>query len=105
MATGYNWRVKSLAKQCEQYRKEKGIEKLEMSRLCGAPSYQHYYMWMKRDSIPKAYVDRVKAVISQDKAISKRDAEILEKFARLSDQEADTVLQMVEGLLSRSAGD
>lgn len=105
MGIAYNSGVKSLAQQIEAYRKANGIEKQEMSELLGAPTYQHYYMWMQRNSIPKAYVDRARAILSQKRQVSKAEAEILEKFSRLSDQEAAVVLKMIEGILGGSGRD
>lgn len=105
MEFSYNGVVKTLMKQIEAYRKANGIEKQDMAELLGAPTYQHYYMWRKRDSIPKAYVDRARAILAQDGQVSKQEAEILEKFSKLSDQEADMVLRMIEGILSRPDSD
>lgn len=96
----YNLRMRSLAQQIEMYRRKNRIEKQEMANLLGAPTYHHYYNWMKRDSIPKGYVDRARAILGQDGAISKLDAQILEKFSRLSPDDAETVLRMVDGLLA-----
>lgn len=95
----YNLRVKSLAKQLEEYRVKNGITKMGMSELLDAPTYHHYYNWMKRDSIPKSYTDRARAILRQDGAVSRLDAEILEKFGKLSEKDAETVLRMVDGLL------
>lgn len=95
----YNDAVKDLPKKLEQYRQEKGLTKTEMAHLLGASSYQVYYSWITRNSIPKQYLDRARALLAAQGTDVELEAEILEKVARLPNYKAKLVLQMIDGLL------
>lgn len=96
--TLYNLPVEDLARQLEEYRLNHRLTKTQMGALFSV-EFQVYYSWIKRDSIPKKHLDRARIIVAQKRPITAKDAEILEKFSRLPEKEADLILQMIDGLL------
>lgn len=96
----YNGGVKDLAKKLEKYRLDHDLTKTQMGSFFGV-SYQTYYSWIKRNSVPKGHLETARTILSLDGDASKLNAELLELFSRLPDDKRRILLELAEGFLGQ----
>lgn len=91
--------MKDLPQRLEAYRLKHNITKTDMARLMGASQFQTYYSWIKRNSIPKEYLERAEALLRQNGRVN---AEIIKKIEKLTPEKGDLVLALIDQLLADS---
>lgn len=99
----YNCGVKDLAKRLEAYRLDHGLTKTQMGSFFGV-SYQTYYSWVKRNSIPKAHLETARTILSLSGDASKLNAELLELFSKLPDDKRRILLELAQGFVGPQKG-
>lgn len=90
-------------KRLEKYRKDNGLKHADIARLLGVNNLETYNNWRYRNSVPKAYLDKIDPLIEgQNEDL---DLEIITKLSKLPAHKKRLAEMYLDALLNEKSGE